>query len=78
VSRPGDPSTRRSGTVGESPKEGTKLIKGLEHLSIEEKLGELALFTLKKRVLQGNLTVAFQYLKRVYKRRGRPTFYMDR
>ena len=52
----------------------TKMIRGLEHLSYEERLRELGLFSLEKRRLWGHLTVAFQYLKGTYKQQGERLF----
>jgi len=46
------------------------MIRGMEQLSSADRLRELGLFSLEKRRLQGDLMVAFQYLKRVYKKDG--------
>ena len=54
----------------------TKMIRGLKHLSYEESLRELGLFSLEKRRFWGDLIVAFQYLKGAYKNERESTFYI--
>ena len=41
---------------------GKKMLRRLEHLYYEERLRKPGLFSLEKRRLWGELTVAFQYL----------------
>jgi len=46
------------------------MMRGLEHLSYEERLRELALFSLKKRRLPRDLTNAYKFLRVGVRRMG--------
>jgi len=61
--------TSRDKSVRTGPGKSTKIIRGLGHLSCEDWLRQLGLFSLEK-TRQGDPEVAFNYLKSAYKKDG--------
>lgn len=53
--------------LGQVQRRDTKMIEGMEYLSLEERLREFGLFTLETRRLYGHLIETLLYLKRSYK-----------
>ena len=65
------PQYRRDMDLSECiQRSATKMMQRMEPLSYEDRLSELGLFSLEERRLQGDLTVAFQYLKESYRKEG--------
>lgn len=64
------PKEERCGIVGGGPEEAKKMLKGLENPPYGDRLRELGVSSLEKRMLKGNLTEAFQYLEGAHKKEG--------
>ncbi|KAJ7409606.1 hypothetical protein WISP_113563 [Willisornis vidua] len=72
------PQHRTDRPIEVGPEQATKMIRGPKHLSCEEGLRDLELFSLEKKILRGGLRASFEYLKRGLQKGRRVTSYMGR
>lgn len=59
----GPPGHEENGADRASGKEATEMLQGLQPLCYGHRLGQLGVFCLEKKRLQGDIIMAFQYLK---------------
>jgi len=64
------PQHRKGMDLFQQVQRATKMVRGLEYLSIEERLQDLGLLRLERKRLQGDLIAAFQYMKGAYNKAG--------